>query len=801
MAVRDVSDPDLVDTELPPLAGLRVVEIGGGIPAAFCARQLRGFGAHTIRVEVGGDEPSLTPDEATFLLTGAERIAFHDCDLESLVADADVLIEDQAPGWLAAHGLEPTALLARRPELVITSISPFGQSGPRAQWLTTPAVQFAAGGLMSLTGEPHRTPLVTGGSQAFFLGGLHAFAATTALVLGRLRTGRGDWIDLSMQECAASMPELYGAQSEYVLQAPVPRSGNSVRAAWGVYRAADGFAGVCCLERQAHTFMRLIGDEIADDPRFIDPTQRQEFDDELLAHVMAFMIERTKDELVALSPVHRVPFGAVRTPRELLHDEAYAQRGFFDRLRLADDDASEASIMVPGRPFPGLGWVPAGDPSPEPSVHWPRATDRHPSPPALPLAGIRILDLTMMWAGPYATKLLAELGAEVIKIESPSAWDNIRTLIAQDASIADPWNSAYYFNEYNHSKKSLTLDLAQPAGRDVFLRLVADSDVVIENYRADVMDNLGLTDDVLRGVNDDLVVISMAGFGKTGPLRNHVGFGPIIEMMSGLMSLTGYGDDDIPVKSGISYGDPVGGLNAVAATALSLIARHRSGNGRHIDLAQRETASTMAGPAFVAASRGKDPIHWGNRHPQFVPQGCYLAADAAPDDPSAADHQDGGRWVVISIVNDRQWGALATLIGRADLATLDLLARQRRHDELDRLIGDWCAERTPEEAAESCQAVGVPASPVIDTYRMHDDPQLVARGFWVRVPNEKMHSYRQSGHTWRRVTGVQHRLRRSPWFGEHNHELLSALGLRDAELAALEDARVIADAPINPGVG
>ncbi|MDA3039017.1 MAG: CoA transferase [Actinomycetota bacterium] len=768
--------------ELPPLAGMTVVEIGGGIPAGFCARQLRGFGARRIRVEVPADGDLLDPDETAFLVTGAERVALADVDLAALVASADVLIEDQAPGWLAANGLDPLELRQRHPQLIITSITPFGQTGPRSHWRTTPAVQFAAGSLMSLTGEPYRSPLVTGGSQAFFLGGLHAFAATTALLLGRGRTSRGEWLDLSMQECAASMPELYGAQSEYSLQAPVTRLGNSVRATWGVYRCADGFGGVCCLERQAPAFLRLFEDGVATDERFVDPLIRAEHNDELLAHVMSFMIERTKDELVALSPVHRVPFGAVRTPRELLADEAYALREFFDDIGTADT----GPIRVPGRPFPGLGWVPASSPTPDAT----RPTIREPEVTGLPLAGLRVLDLTMMWAGPYATKLLAELGAEIVKIESPSAWDNIRTLVPQDPSIPDPWNSAYYFNEYNHSKKSLTLDLAQPAGREVFLRLVADADVVIENYRADVMDNLGLTDEVLRAANNDLVLVSMAGFGKNGPLRNHVGFGPIIEMMSGLMSLTGYGDDDVPVKSGISYGDPVGGLNAVAAVALSLIARDRFGTGRHVDLAQRETASVMAGPAFVAAARGEDPGFRGNRHPGFAPQGSYPAGDPSDD-----------RWVVLSVRTDEQWSALADLVGRRDLASLDLAQRHARQDELDTVISDWTNGQEPEHVADRCQAAGIPASVVVDTHRMHDDTQLHARGFWRVVPNEKMHPYRQSGPTWRRVTGTAHEMVRSPWFGEHNLELLTPLGLGDRELAALAEAGVIADAPINPGVG
>ncbi len=795
------------DRAAGPLADLRVVEIAGGVPAAFCARQLRGFGAETIRIEAIPDRTDLgvgcrlTPDQEVFLVAGSRRV---DAPLDAvmeLLDSADVIIEDQGPGFLTTIGIDPAHLADTGAPTIVTSISPVGHRGPRAGWQATNAVQFAIGGLMTLTGEPHRPPLVTGGEQALFLGGLHGFAATTVALANRWRHGRGAWLDLSMQEGAASMPELYAASSEYDRREPVPRSGNSVRAVWGTYRCADGFAGVCCLERQVHTLFELIGEPVLGDPRFAEPLSRLEHDDELLAHVMAFMIDRTKDELTALSPVHRLPIGAVRTPGELLDDEAFALRGFLDEVTTSDGRA-----VVPGRPFPGLGWSPAGAlaeidderpawraggwsaPTPGREPERPADHDR-PTRATRPLEGIRVLDLTMMWAGPYATKLLAESGAEIIKIESPGAWDNIRTLLPQDPEIADPWNSSYYFNEYNHSKKSLTLDLATPAGREVFLRLVATADVVIENYRADVLDNLGLGYEVLRQAKEDIVLVSMAGFGKTGPLADHVGFGPIIEMMSGLMSLTGYGDDDVPIKTGVSYGDPVGGLNAVAAVALALRARDRDGTGRHIDLAQRETASTMAGPAFVAASlRGQDPSPTGNRDPRFVPQGCY---------PAAGDDA----WVVISVRSDAEWSALAERLGRPDLAGLSSEERASRHDELDELIGHWTGTQPADAVAECLQADGVPAGAVLDTLAIHDDPQLVARAFYREVPNEKMHRYRQSGPTWSVHGPPQHEMRRSPWFGEHNRELLTELGLDDDQLAALERDRIIAEAPIDPGIG
>ncbi len=424
-----------------------------------------------------------------------------------------------------------------------------------------------------------------------------------------------------------------------------------------------------------------------------------------------------------------------------------------------------------------------------------------------PLDGIRVADLSMMWAGPFATKLLAEMGADVLKIESPSAWDNIRTLIPFPNDPL-PWNASYYFNTYNRQKRSVTLDLAQDAGRDVFLRLLAHCDVLIENYRADVLDNLGIGYDVLRAANPSLVVVSMAGFGKTGEDRSLVGFGPVIEMMSGLTSLTGYGDDGIPYKCGVSYGDPVGGQMAAAAAVLGLLQRRRSGTGTVIDLAQRETGAAMAGEAFVAASRtGVDQDQWGNRDPRLAPQGCYRCADqdlrrwegtATPPVPGTEE-----QWVVIAARTDGEWRALAHLIGRDDLAALDLAARRARHDELDAAIAAWSRTRTAVDVVDAVRAAGATAGRVHDTVSVHDDPQLVARDYWATFPHPQMpHGWRQPAAAWHRV-GEDRALRaRAPLFGEHTRAVLSdLLGLTDVELDALADAAVIGDAPINPGVG
>jgi crotonobetainyl-CoA:carnitine CoA-transferase CaiB-like acyl-CoA transferase len=407
-----------------------------------------------------------------------------------------------------------------------------------------------------------------------------------------------------------------------------------------------------------------------------------------------------------------------------------------------------------------------------------------------PLEGIRVADLTMMWAGPYATKLLAEMGAEVIKVESPKAWDNIRTLLPQPG-VADPWNSAFYFNEYNRDKKSLILDLADERGRDAFLKVVAKCDVVIENYRADVLDKLGLGYDVLRQIRPDIVLVSMAAFGKSGPDQDLVGFGPVIEMMSGLCSLTGYLDEDEPYKTGVSYGDPVGGTYAAASVALALARRQRTGKGAYIDLAQREGAAVLGGGAFVAASlRGETtPRHLGNRSDRWAPQGAYQCAGA-------------DQWIVVAVVTDEEWRAACAVLGRDDLAGLDLAERQARHDELDRVIADWARTRDPQDAMELLQEAGVPAGRILDTGEIHEDPQLNRRHFWSYMAHPKMHRYKQAGIAWRLVECNPALVRHSPLFGEHTREILSTLvGMTDAEIDGLYEAGVCADEPVNPGVG
>ena len=410
--------------------------------------------------------------------------------------------------------------------------------------------------------------------------------------------------------------------------------------------------------------------------------------------------------------------------------------------------------------------------------------------PGRPLTGVRVADLTMIWAGPYATKILADQGAEVIKIESPRAWDNIRTLLPPPMALGEHWwNTNFYLHEYSRNKKSLTLDLGSLEGKAVFARLVAQCDVLVENYRTDVMDNLGLSYEWLREQREDIIVVGMAGFGKTGPERNAMGYGPIIEMLSGLTSTSGYGDDGVPYKSGISYGDPIAGIAAAGAVATALVYRERTGKGQYIDVAQREAMSTMLGEFYMDWSmNGRLAEHQGNGHDWMAPHNIY---------PCAGDEQ----WIAICVRSDAEWDALKRVLGQPEWAEQDefsdQILRWEHREQLDRELGAWTSTRAKTEIFEALRAERVPSSPVWTSLEVIRDPHLQARRYYEPVRHPEVGIWNIHGWLWRASGAGPCVVAPAPDFGMHNEEILGGLlGLSEQEQAALAEAGVTATAPV-----
>ncbi len=404
-----------------------------------------------------------------------------------------------------------------------------------------------------------------------------------------------------------------------------------------------------------------------------------------------------------------------------------------------------------------------------------------------PLAGIRVVDLTMVWAGPFGTRLLGDYGAEVIKVEGPGQWDLLRGLGGIPRTVDRWYNRAAYFNHNNRNKYSAAIDLRQEAGRDLLLQLLAKSDVLVENYRANVMDNLGLSFEEVRTVNPRIVYVSMPGHGKTGPEAHYVTYGTNVEQLAGLVSVSGYEGGE-PLKTGFSYGDPTAGLAVPAAVALGLRQRNRTGEGVHIDLAQRENLTGFVGEYLVDYSMNRElrgPA--GNTHPHYAPHGVY---------PSGGED----RWLTIACENDEQFAGLCRAMQREELAEDErfatMAARKANERELDALIGEWTARWGHYEAMHILQRHGAPAGAVLTIPEVMSDPQLRARGAWSEQVHPDAGAWEVETPPWNLTRTPGHARIPAPGFAEHNgYVFRDLLGLDEETIARLYADGVTADEP------
>jgi crotonobetainyl-CoA:carnitine CoA-transferase CaiB-like acyl-CoA transferase len=360
----------------------------------------------------------------------------------------------------------------------------------------------------------------------------------------------------------------------------------------------------------------------------------------------------------------------------------------------------------------------------------------------LPLSGIRVLDLTMGWAGPYAGRLLGDMGAEVIKIESARNWDVTRSLLPLGRDEEKGYNRSGHFNHLNRNKLGCTLDLSHPQGREQFLRLVTMSDAVLEDHSDDVADDPGLSYDVLRQARPDVILVTISTDGEDGP---------------------------------------VAGISVAAALCAALLYRRRTGRGRWVEVAQRESAASLIGELFVGFSmNGRQPPLLDNRHRSMAPHGCY---------PCAGPSEAG--WLVIAVASDAEFAALCRVMGRPELAAdpgfADVASRYRHQGELDEAISAWTRGKTRREAALALQEAGVAASPVASVADLMEDHHLRARGFFEKTAHPEAGVWDTEGVPWRLSLTPAHVRLSAPCFGEHNDYIFRhLLRLSDEEVAELE---------------
>ena len=413
-----------------------------------------------------------------------------------------------------------------------------------------------------------------------------------------------------------------------------------------------------------------------------------------------------------------------------------------------------------------------------------------------PLKNYRILDLSRIWAGPYCTKLMADLGAEVIKLESLSVYDSHRGPVNPARGIVsypegepgeEPWNRNGWFNCLHFSKYGVTLELTSDEGRRVFEQLLSVSDVLIENFRQGSLERLGYDYATLRRHCPDLIYVSMPAFGNTGPWKGYLGYGIGQEQLSGMAHVTGYPGDG-PMKSGINHGDPITGSHAAGLLLAALRHRRRTGEGMYIDVSQQESSvALMGGEALAFQMTGQEPERRGNRSRWYAPCNSY---------PCMGED----RWITIAATGDAQWASLASAMGAPELAGdprfATAEARLANQDELDGIIAAWTRGQDVFQLAQRLQAVGVPAGPVLRGPDLLEDPHYRERGTFVTVDHPQVGPRQYPGLAWKMSATPGEIRSPAPMLGQHNREVYGELlGLTAPDIDALEQQGVIGTKP------
>lgn len=410
---------------------------------------------------------------------------------------------------------------------------------------------------------------------------------------------------------------------------------------------------------------------------------------------------------------------------------------------------------------------------------------------ARPLEGVRILELTVAVAGPVAGHALADLGAEVLKIEPPFGRSRRPSEYVVTEPDERPWDKVPKFNELNRGKKSVVLDLSQEEGRNAFLGLVKESDVVLINFSARVLGQLRIDYDDMRAVKDDIILVALTGFGTSGPYRDRISYGPGVDAMSGLAFMTGYLGGS-PMKAGNHYFDQHAGMLTAMSTIAALRHRQQTGAGQKVDVSMFQAGILTTGEVLLASQLGvSTPARQGNTDANAAPHNVYRC------------HGDEA-WVAIAVQTDDQWAGLCEEIGREELADhrafATFEARRAHRQEIDEILSDWCAPRDAAEIQHLLQQRGIPAGAVLRAGGMLKDEHLLARQSNPYVPDPDMGPQPVPAVAWHYDYLEEHPVAPAPRFGEHTSEVLSSLlGLTEADLDELERLHVTADEPVRGG--
>lgn len=789
------------------LSSCRVLELSTEIAGPYAGKLLVDAGADVVKLEPPGLDALRGWSASGAELGGYDSALFQHLNAGKriisgpvsddmwmeLVAGVDAVVES---GQLSVQEID--RLRATLPALSILSTTPFGRRGP---WTDRPATEFtlqAECGAMASRGLPEREPLQVGGRFGEWVTGVCSATALVAALYSARHYGQGEHVDVSMFECMAAMiggrQPLSGTLGGVVASGP-PRSVEMP----AIEPSADGYVGICCnTAQQFRDFLAMIGRaDLVDDTSLASFAGRWARREEFWSTVRAWTTRHTTAEIVDLANNLRIPAVPVGPPDTFIGLEHFVDRAIFGTAPGGRFLAPRIPYLVDGRAdrsemaahTVGVNDVLSTWGRRKP--HAPSPDGSHPVPVRrLPFDGLRILDFTSFWAGPSAARFFASLGADVIHVESIQHPDGYRFITMRTTELPDQWwERSVGFQQENANKRGITLDLGDPRGRELLLRLVEQSDVFMENYSPRVLDNFGITHQLIQSHNPNAVVLRMPAFGLSGPWRDRTGFASTMEAATGLAWITGYRDGPPTTLRGPL--DPVSGMHAAFALAASLLHRSETGEAHMLETPMVDVALNMSAELIIEHSAyGALLCRDGNRGPYAAPQGVYRCKGEEC-------------WLALAVANDEQWCALRKAIGNPDWASptgLDTASgRRKAHDEIDEHLGKWAADISLDDAVELLLSNGVPAGRVVDGLDLLSNEQLRFRGYYEVVDSPLLGHLDISSHPFRFSSRSEAWITRpAPTLGEHTREILtSLLGLSDDELEDLEVESVIGRRPLH----
>jgi crotonobetainyl-CoA:carnitine CoA-transferase CaiB-like acyl-CoA transferase len=685
----------------------------------------------------------------------------------ALAADSDLILESLPVGTLAGWGLDfesiASSLPNDHPGLVLTSISGFGQTGPSSGFRSTDLIASAMGGAMISIGRPEDPPVRLASHQADVITACVAASSSLVALHHRDQGGEGQHVDVSSLEVMASITHIAGV-GKWLEDGIIPKrlgTGLVASVPSGAYRCKDGLVYLM-VNRPAHWqaladwIHEVTGNEEVLMEEFHGPSSNRLPYRELLdIFIGDLTAELTVDEAYHEGQRRHIAFTPIHTAARITNDPQLLARNFFEEI----DDGKGRLLRIPGapyqpswsdwriaRPAPGLGE------HTEEILGSPRRRGQTPLVEKLPashgpdkpkaLAGLRVIEFGTGLAAPWIGRILAWAGADVIKVESHSFPDVPRLFVPPGSpELGTQPESSPWFTDWSAGKRFVSLDLRNEEGAELCRQLVDRCDAVIANYSTGVLEKLGLGYERLAARrsegDDDLVMLESNGFGPNGPLSSYVTWGPNIEALSGLCSLSGFPDQECTI-SHFAYPDPLSALHGLVALMAGLIERQRSGQGQTIHLSQFETTVASLGRLMTEfAATGEEPARLGNGEPGLAPYGCFPC-------------QGDDRWIVLCVETEEDWRALCEEMGRPEWAMDPRFASMRdrvlNQLDLDSKITEWTAGQEDYALLERCRRRGLAVGVVQNTEDMlRRDPQLAAREFFEEIPHHKKGRVTASG--------------------------------------------------------